>query len=42
MAEGNVGAGTGMITCDFAGGIGTASRLVPYAHGTYTLGVLVL
>ncbi|MFT3925055.1 MAG: P1 family peptidase [Myxococcales bacterium] len=42
VAEGNVGAGTGMITCDFAGGVGTASRLVPYPHGTYTLGVLVL
>jgi D-aminopeptidase len=42
VAEGNVGAGTGMITCDFAGGIGTSSRLIPYEHGTYTLGVLVL
>jgi D-aminopeptidase len=40
--EGNVGAGTGMITCDFAGGIGTASRRVPYPHAGYTLGVLVL
>lgn len=42
VAEGNVGAGTGMITCDFAGGVGTASRRIPYEHGTYTLGVLVL
>jgi D-aminopeptidase len=31
-----------MITCDFAGGVGTSSRLVSYEHGTYTLGVLVL
>jgi D-aminopeptidase len=42
VAEGSVGAGTGMITCDFAGGIGSASRRVPYAHATYTVGVLVL
>jgi D-aminopeptidase len=42
VAEGNVGAGTGMITCDFAGGVGTASRRIPYPHATYTLGVLVL
>jgi D-aminopeptidase len=41
VAEGSVGAGAGMSTCDFAGGIGTASRQVPYAHATYTLGVLV-
>lgn len=53
VLEGNVGAGTGMMTCDFAGGIGSASRLVPFfAHApegalrhpehTFTLGVLVL
>lgn len=44
IAEGSVGAGTGMVTCDFKGGIGTSSRRVP-AEGTgidYTLGVLVL
>jgi D-aminopeptidase len=41
VVEGSVGAGAGMSTCDFAGGIGTASRQVPYAHATYTLGVLV-
>jgi D-aminopeptidase len=42
VAEGNVGAGTGMITCDFAGGVGTASREVPFPHATYNVGVLVL
>jgi D-aminopeptidase len=42
VAEGSVGAGTGMITCDFKSGIGTASRLVPTAGAVATLGVLVL
>jgi D-aminopeptidase len=42
VPEGNVGAGTGMITCDFAGGIGTSSRQVLYPHAAYTVGVLVL
>jgi len=42
VAEGSVGAGTGMITCDFKGGIGTASRKLPEMHGGYTLGVLVM
>jgi len=42
VQEGNVGAGTGMMTCDFAGGIGTASRLVPYPEQIFTLGALVL
>jgi D-aminopeptidase len=42
VAEGNVGAGTGMVTCDFAGGIGTASRKLPASEGGYTVGVLVL
>jgi D-aminopeptidase len=42
VVEGSVGAGTGMITCDFKAGIGTASRLVPADHGSYTIGVLVL
>lgn len=42
VAEGGVGGGTGMITCDFKGGIGTASRKLPEAHGGYTLGVLVM
>ncbi len=42
MEEGAVGAGTGMICCDFKGGIGSASRLVPLGDQTYTMGVLVL
>ena len=42
VTEGCVGAGTGMITCDFAGGIGSASRVVPIGNAHYTLGILVL
>lgn len=42
VEEGNVGGGTGMITCDFKGGIGTASRKLPQAEGGYTIGVLVM
>ncbi len=42
VAEGNVGGGTGMITCDFKGGIGTSSRKLPELLGGYTLGVLVM
>ncbi|MGI5863214.1 MAG: P1 family peptidase [Myxococcales bacterium] len=42
VAEGNVGGGTGMICCDFKGGIGTASRKLPPAAGGYTIGVLVM
>ncbi|MFL5318729.1 MAG: P1 family peptidase [Myxococcaceae bacterium] len=42
VAEGSVGGGTGMVTCDFKGGIGTASRKLPEMHGGYTLGVLVM
>jgi D-aminopeptidase len=42
VAEGCVGAGTGMSCFDFKAGIGTSSRLVS-AHGRqYTLGVLAL
>ncbi|MGB3327458.1 MAG: P1 family peptidase [Thermomicrobiales bacterium] len=43
VAEGNVGGGTGMLTCQFKGGIGTASRVVtvPPTALTYTVGVLV-
>jgi D-aminopeptidase len=41
VAEGSVGAGTGLITCDFKAGIGTSSRLVSGESGDYTLGVLV-
>ncbi|WNG26089.1 P1 family peptidase [Cystobacter fuscus] len=42
VAEGNVGGGTGMLTCDFKGGIGTSSRKLPESLGGYTLGVLVM
>jgi D-aminopeptidase len=42
VAEGSVGAGTGMITCDFKAGIGTSSRQIAADQGFYTLGVLVL
>ena len=41
VAEGSVGAGTGMVTCDFKAGIGTSSRRVPAPEGSYTVGVLV-
>ena len=39
--EGSVGAGTGMISYGFKGGIGTASRRLPDANGGFTVGVLV-
>lgn len=42
VEEGAVGAGTGMICCDFKAGIGSSSRLVPMGSHTYTVGVLVL
>jgi D-aminopeptidase len=42
VPEGNVGGGTGMITCDFKAGIGTSSRKLPEAEGGYTIGVLVM
>jgi D-aminopeptidase len=38
VAEGSVGAGTGMVLFDFPGGIGTASRVV----GEHQVGVLLL
>ncbi|RFP06173.1 aminopeptidase [Komagataeibacter xylinus] len=41
VAEGNVGGGTGMITYEFKGGIGTSSRRVDTSAGQYTVGVLV-
>ncbi len=41
VAEGSVGAGTGMISYGFKGGIGTASRRLPEANGGFTIGVLV-
>jgi len=39
--EGAVGSGTGMICHGFKGGLGTASRVVPDASGSWTVGVLV-
>jgi len=41
VPEGGVGGGTGMISYEFKGGIGTASRRLPVDLGGYTLGVLV-
>lgn len=41
VAEGVVGAGTGMQLFDFKGGIGTASRTVSLGERTYTVGVLL-
>jgi D-aminopeptidase len=42
VAEGCVGAGTGMQCFDFKGGIGTASRVVAEEQGGHTVGVLVM
>lgn len=42
VAEGCVGAGTGMSLFGFKGGIGTASRRLPERLGGYTVGALVL
>lgn len=42
VAEGSVGAGTGMIAFGVNGGIGTASRVLPEPHPHYTVGALVL
>jgi len=41
IAEGNVGGGTGMITHEFKGGTGTASRKLGAAQGGWTVGALV-
>jgi D-aminopeptidase len=41
VAEGSVGAGTGMISYEFKAGIGTASRVLPGDQGGWTVGVLV-
>jgi D-aminopeptidase len=41
VAEGSVGGGTGMICHEFKGGIGTASRVVPAAGVSWTVGALV-
>ncbi|GEK31096.1 aminopeptidase [Kurthia zopfii] len=40
--EGAVGAGTGMLCYSLKGGIGSASRIMDFEFGSYTLGVLVL
>lgn len=42
VAEGSVGAGTGMHLFQFKGGIGTSSRRLPEEAGGWTVGVLVL
>lgn len=41
VKEGTVGAGTGMVSYGFKGGIGTASRKLSDKEGGYTVGVLV-
>jgi len=41
VAEGAVGAGTGMVSYGFKGGIGTSSRRLSSEDGGYTVGVLV-
>jgi L-aminopeptidase/D-esterase-like protein len=42
VKQGSVGAGCGMTTFDFAGGIGTSSRTFDLPEGGFTVGVLVL
>lgn len=42
VEEGAVGAGTGMICCDFKAGIGMSSRIIPIGEERYTVGALVL
>ncbi|HJS67534.1 MAG TPA: P1 family peptidase [Nitrospiraceae bacterium] len=41
VQEGTVGAGTGMVSYGFKGGIGTSSRRLPETEGGYTIGALV-
>lgn len=41
VSEGSVGAGTGMVSYQFKGGIGTASRVLPPEEGKFRVGVLV-
>jgi D-aminopeptidase len=41
VPEGNVGAGTGTSALGWKGGLGSASRVLPPAAGSYTLGALV-
>jgi len=42
VAEGSVGAGTGMTAFGFKAGVGTASRRVRASGGTWTVGVLLV
>ena len=42
VAEGGVGGGTGMSCCEFKGGIGTSSRVIPPEAGGFTVGALVM
>jgi len=42
VAEGAVGAGVGMVSYGFKGGIGTSSRRLSREDGAYTVGALVL
>ncbi len=42
VAQGSIGAGAGMTSFDFAGGIGSASRVLQLPEGSFNLGVLVL
>ncbi|MEC3883014.1 P1 family peptidase [Halobacillus sp. HZG1] len=42
FTEGCVGAGRGMLCYSLKGGIGSSSRKVELAHGSYTIGVLTL
>ena len=41
VQQGTVGAGTGMRSYGFKGGIGTSSRVLPLTDGGYVIGVLV-
>jgi D-aminopeptidase len=41
VQEGSIGAGTGIVTFGYKGGIGTSSRILPASLGNYTVGVLV-
>lgn len=41
VKEGTIGAGTGMVSYGFKGGIGTASRKLSEKEGGYTVGILV-
>ncbi|MFA7412327.1 MAG: P1 family peptidase, partial [Tissierellaceae bacterium] len=42
FSQGNVGAGTGMVSYGLKGGIGSSSRLIDLDGTTYTIGILVL